>query len=110
MCRTAPAVSAKPLRPRGSRMQKVAVLSLFALVTVGMYQALKVYKYHNFQPQLSQTDKEDLEMMIEGVADESPKLAVAQKTAKTDGKDCTVPQLAILLGRSDRWLERNGCK
>jgi len=115
---------APPAR-RGSRMQKVAVLSLFALVTVGMYQTLKVYKYHNFQPQLSQTDKEDLAMMIEGLADKTPtekettpgvkspktkKLAVAPEADKADAKDCTVPQWAVAMGHREMWLEHHGCK
>jgi len=105
-----------PPAKRGSMLQKVMVLVLFAFLSVGMYQALKVYKYHNFQPQLSQTDKEDLEMMIEEVADEAPaqpKLAVATKT-KSSGvegeKDCTPPQWAIAMGHEALWKEHNGCK
>ncbi len=109
VCETPPA-------KRGSMLQKVTVLALFAFLSVGMYQTLKVYKYHNFQPQLSQTDKEDLEMMIEGVADEAPakpKLAVATKTKLSGAegeKDCTPPQWAIEMGHETLWKEHNGCK
>jgi len=103
-----------PPAKRGSALQKVAVLALFALLSVGIYQTLKVYKYQNFQPQLSQTDKEDLEMMIENVADKAPvkqKLAAAASSSKAQAdKDCTVPQWAIAMGHREMWKEHNGCK
>ena len=107
VCETPPA-------KRGSMLQKVMVLVLFAFLSVGMYQTLKVYKYHNFQPRLSQTDKEDLEMMIEDVADAAParpKLAAATKSSGTQGgKDCTPPEWAIKMGHEALWKEHNGCK
>ncbi len=106
VCETPPA-------KRGNALQKVTVLVLFALLSVGIYQTLKIYKYHNFQPQLSQADKENLEMMIEDVADEAPakpKLAVATPahTIKND-KDCTPPQWAIAMGHKALWKEHHGC-
>ncbi len=106
-----------PPAKRGSRVQKAAVLAAFALISIGMYQTLKVYKYNNFQPKLSQVDKEDLEMMIEGVAadpmkfkTQSSETSASKTTVKTAEKDCEVPQWAVAMGHRDMWLEHHGCK
>ena len=86
-----------PPPKRGSTRVKLAMLLVFGLMFAGTYQGLKSWKYNDFSPQLTQLEKENLEMMIVGVA------------SAEGNKDCTPPQWAIAMGHREMWKEHN-CK
>ena len=108
-----------PAPKRGSTLVKLAMLTVFGLIFVGTYQGLKTWKYHDFSPQMTQVEKENLEMMIESVADASPTEAIpvtpksvpANVLASADEKkDCTPPKWAVAMGHKELWKEHHGCK
>ncbi len=107
-----------PTPKRGNIWAKVALLTAYAVLFAGSYQALVHWKYTDTASQMTAAERSGLEQMIAGSSTPaSPPTSVAtvpapseSAAAQKDATDCTPPQWAVAMGHKELWKKHHHCE